>query len=86
MKLEPKYKFKQLISLPDSTHLAEFHQIEGLIADYDLTLADLIGVITQFFQKWGMCSERTFSCTMMLKQRSIRHDRTPLQTRVQPLH
>jgi len=39
----------------DSTHLAEFHQIEGLIADYDLTLADLIGVISQFFQKWGMC-------------------------------
>lgn len=37
----------------DATHLAEFHQIEGLVADYDLTLGDLIGVITQFFQKWG---------------------------------
>ncbi len=40
----------------DATHLAEFHQIEGLVADYDLTLADLIGVITQFFQKWGNAS------------------------------
>jgi len=38
----------------DATHLAEFHQIEGLVADYDLTLADLIGIISQFFNKWGM--------------------------------
>jgi phenylalanyl-tRNA synthetase alpha chain len=42
----------------DATHLAEFHQIEGLVADYDLTLADLIGVITQFFQKWGLTQLR----------------------------
>ena len=27
----------------DATHLAEFHQIEGVIADYGLTLGDLIG-------------------------------------------
>eukprot|EP01089_Gocevia_fonbrunei_P017096 TRINITY_DN5458_c0_g1_i2.p1 TRINITY_DN5458_c0_g1~~TRINITY_DN5458_c0_g1_i2.p1 ORF type:complete len:506 (-),score=113.41 TRINITY_DN5458_c0_g1_i2:35-1552(-) len=38
----------------DATHLAEFHQIEGVVADYGLTLADLIGVIAQFFHKWGM--------------------------------
>jgi phenylalanyl-tRNA synthetase alpha chain len=42
----------------DATHLAEFHQIEGLVADYDLTLADLIGVISQFFLKWGMSKLR----------------------------
>ena len=35
----------------DATHLAEFHQIEGLIADYNLTLGDLIGVLYQFFRK-----------------------------------
>merc|ERR1712218_596963 len=29
----------------DATHLAEFHQIEGVIADRGLTLGDLIGVI-----------------------------------------
>ena len=28
----------------DATHLAEFHQVEGVVADRDLTLADLIGV------------------------------------------
>jgi phenylalanyl-tRNA synthetase alpha chain len=38
----------------DATHLAEFHQIEGLVADYNLTLGDLIGVLYQFFRKLGM--------------------------------
>lgn len=28
---------------PDATHLAEFHQVEGVIADYDITLGNLIG-------------------------------------------
>lgn len=35
----------------DATHLAEFHQIEGVIVDYNLTLGDLIGVLYQFFHK-----------------------------------
>ena len=38
----------------DATHLAEFHQIEGVIADKGLTLGDLIGVLYQFFQKLGI--------------------------------
>ncbi|XP_023335053.1 phenylalanine--tRNA ligase alpha subunit isoform X2 [Eurytemora carolleeae] len=38
----------------DATHLAEFHQIEGVIVDYGLTLGDLIGVLYQFFQKLGI--------------------------------
>ena len=38
----------------DDTHLAEFHQIEGVVADYGLTLGDLIGTINAFFQKLGM--------------------------------
>jgi phenylalanyl-tRNA synthetase alpha chain len=38
----------------DATHLAEFHQIEGLVADRNLTLGHLIGVIRQFFAKLGM--------------------------------
>lgn len=37
----------------DATHLAEFHQIEGVIADYDLTLGDLIGLFNEFFTKLG---------------------------------
>lgn len=27
----------------DATHLAEFHQVEGVVADYDITLGNLIG-------------------------------------------
>lgn len=38
----------------DATHLAEFHQIEGVIADYDLTLGDLLGLLHEFFKKLGM--------------------------------
>lgn len=38
----------------DATHLAEFHQIEGVIADRGLTLGDLIGVLHQFFKKLGI--------------------------------
>ena len=37
----------------DATHLAEFHQIEGVVADYGLTLGDLIGTINEFFLKLG---------------------------------
>ena len=38
----------------DATHLAEFHQIEGLIADRGLGLGDLIGVLQEFFRKMGI--------------------------------
>ena len=37
----------------DATHLAEFHQIEGVIADYNLSLGELIGVFKAFFSKLG---------------------------------
>ena len=38
----------------DATHLAEFHQIEGVVADYGLTLGDLIGTLNEFYQKLGI--------------------------------
>jgi len=38
----------------DATHLAEFNQVEGLVADYNLTLGNLMGVIRQFFFKLGI--------------------------------
>lgn len=38
----------------DATHLAEFHQIEGLVADRNLSLGDLKGIIHEFFKKMGM--------------------------------
>lgn len=38
----------------DATHLAEFHQIEGVVADVGLTLGDLMGILQQFFHKLGI--------------------------------
>jgi len=38
----------------DRTHLAEFHQVEGLVCDRGLTLGHLIGVLQEFFQRLGM--------------------------------
>lgn len=42
----------------DATHLAEFHQIEGVAADVGLTLGDLMGMIRDFFLKLGIKSLR----------------------------
>uniref|UniRef100_A0A1J3EQR0 phenylalanine--tRNA ligase n=1 Tax=Noccaea caerulescens TaxID=107243 RepID=A0A1J3EQR0_NOCCA len=42
----------------DKTHLAEFHQIEGLVCDRGLTLGDLIGVLQDFFSRLGMSKLR----------------------------
>ncbi len=46
----------------DSTHLAEFHQIEGVVADYNLTLGDLIGVLNTFFRKMGETRCVSYGC------------------------
>ncbi|KAJ3600335.1 hypothetical protein NHX12_031320 [Muraenolepis orangiensis] len=42
----------------DATHLAEFHQIEGVVADRGLTLGDLMGILHQFFTKLGITKLR----------------------------
>ncbi|KAF2074262.1 hypothetical protein CYY_004436 [Polysphondylium violaceum] len=38
----------------DATHLAEFHQVEGLVIDNDISLSNLIGVISEFFRRLGI--------------------------------
>uniref|UniRef100_A0A0K0DL13 phenylalanine--tRNA ligase n=1 Tax=Angiostrongylus cantonensis TaxID=6313 RepID=A0A0K0DL13_ANGCA len=38
----------------DATHLAEFYQVEGVIAERNLSLSHLIGVFTEFFKKLGI--------------------------------
>ncbi|KAI5148174.1 phenylalanyl-tRNA synthetase alpha chain [Enteropsectra breve] len=38
----------------DATHLAEFHQVEGLIAGYNLGISDLMGIMSTFFKKLGL--------------------------------
>lgn len=42
----------------DQTHLAEFHQVEGVIADFGLTLGGLIGFMEVFFKKMGITNLR----------------------------
>lgn len=61
-KLEGQFKPAKYFSIDrvfrnetlDATHLAEFHQIEGLVADRGLTLGNLIGMLKEFFSKLGM--------------------------------
>jgi phenylalanyl-tRNA synthetase alpha chain len=38
----------------DATHLAEFHQIEGVVADRNISLGHLIGILYEFFSKLGI--------------------------------
>lgn len=38
----------------DATHLAEFHQIEGLVIDYNMNLSNLMGMLEAFFRKTGI--------------------------------
>ncbi|TFA98953.1 Phenylalanine-tRNA ligase alpha subunit [Trichoderma ghanense] len=38
----------------DATHLCEFHQVEGVIADYGLTLGGLMEFFETFFAKMGL--------------------------------
>jgi phenylalanyl-tRNA synthetase alpha chain len=42
----------------DATHLAEFHQVEGVVADFGITLGHLIEYITEFFKKMGVTNLR----------------------------
>ncbi|KAJ9050715.1 Phenylalanyl-tRNA synthetase, beta subunit, cytoplasmic [Entomophthora muscae] len=59
---QPVFKPTKLFSIDrvfrnetvDATHLAEFHQVEGVIADKNLTLGDLIGFLNEFFGKMGV--------------------------------
>lgn len=38
----------------DATHLAEFHQVEGVVCGYDLGLHHLMAIIREFFRKIGI--------------------------------
>lgn len=38
----------------DATHLAEFHQVEGVIVDKGIGLHNLLGVMKTFFKKIGI--------------------------------
>ncbi|KAJ2897793.1 Phenylalanyl-tRNA synthetase, beta subunit, cytoplasmic [Coemansia aciculifera] len=42
----------------DATHLAEFHQVEGVIADKNMSLGRLIAFLDVFFKKMGITNLR----------------------------
>ncbi|CEL92423.1 unnamed protein product [Vitrella brassicaformis CCMP3155] len=42
----------------DATHLAEFHQVEGVVADKNLNLGHLIGIFKEFFRRIGITNLR----------------------------
>ena len=71
----------------DATHLAEFHQIEGVVADYGLTLGDLIGLITllkdDFFTNIMVGFILRYSVRVFQK---IGYRATSFQTCLQSLH
>jgi phenylalanyl-tRNA synthetase alpha chain len=43
----------------DATHLAEFHQVEGVVADRGITLGDLIGITLHLYSKRHLCSSKS---------------------------
>ena len=60
----------------DATHLAEFHQVEGVVADRGLTLADLIGpyACSQYYCVCapGLRCSTQASCVCSLKKWALR--------------
>jgi len=38
----------------DMTHLAEFHQVEGMVCDKNIGLGHLIGILREFFRRLGI--------------------------------
>ncbi|KAK3869963.1 hypothetical protein Pcinc_024764 [Petrolisthes cinctipes] len=42
----------------DATHLAEFQQVEGVVADYDFSVKNLMGIIGGFYRKIGLTKLR----------------------------
>eukprot|EP00758_Cryptobia_borreli_P005281 Tbor_TRINITY_DN4815_c0_g1::TRINITY_DN4815_c0_g1_i1::g.1376::m.1376/K01889/FARSA, pheS; phenylalanyl-tRNA synthetase alpha chain len=42
----------------DKTHLCEFHQIEGCIVDHNLSLANMMHILEQFFRRIGVSNLR----------------------------
>jgi phenylalanyl-tRNA synthetase alpha chain len=44
----------------DRTHLAEFHQVEGVVCGHGLHLGHLIGILQEFFNRLGLGSKLRF--------------------------
>lgn len=55
----------------DATHLAEFHQVEGVVADYDITLGHLIGKYTREERVTRTSRRRDVECRALTRNRSF---------------
>lgn len=55
----------------DATHLAEFHQVEGVVADYDITLGHLIGKYTREERVTRTSRRRDVECRALTRNRSV---------------
>ena len=55
---------------PDATHMPVFHQIEGLVVDRDITLADLAGTIEAFTKAF-------FGAELHIPAAALRTSRSP---------
>jgi phenylalanyl-tRNA synthetase alpha chain len=42
----------------DTTHLAEFEQLEGIVMDEDVTFGNLLGILREFYNRMGLTSVR----------------------------
>ncbi len=42
----------------DTTHLAEFEQLEGIVMDEDVTFGNLLGILREFYNRMGFTSVR----------------------------
>ncbi len=42
----------------DTTHLAEFEQLEGIVMDEDVTFGNLLGILREFYNRMGFASVR----------------------------
>eukprot|EP00817_Percolomonadidae_sp_ATCC50343_P005847 CAMPEP_0117423908 /NCGR_PEP_ID=MMETSP0758-20121206/4433_1 /TAXON_ID=63605 /ORGANISM="Percolomonas cosmopolitus, Strain AE-1 (ATCC 50343)" /LENGTH=349 /DNA_ID=CAMNT_0005207369 /DNA_START=527 /DNA_END=1573 /DNA_ORIENTATION=+ len=66
MKNEKEFKPRKFFSIDrvfrnetmDKTHLCEFHQMEGMVIDRNLSLGDMIGLFSDFFERIGITQLR----------------------------
>jgi len=68
----------------DATHLAEFHQVEGVIADYNLSMGELLEVSIEYPTLFG----GTCWLTVVVHEHLLRQDghyQPQVQAGIQPL-
>ncbi|MCC7570962.1 phenylalanine--tRNA ligase subunit alpha [Candidatus Micrarchaeota archaeon] len=55
----------------DYKHLAEFHQVEGIIVSEDMKFSDLLGTLKEFYKKLGFDEVKFFPCYFPYTEPSV---------------